>query len=179
MSELPESLEFEEIFARFSDFDLANSIAGAVEEKYGYEAIMRWDERVPLTHRAVSFIWSVAGHGECQGYVAVLWMECQHSAIPLALREIGLDDLAEIMDAMMAPVIGTGALGDLEKLESHFGGWEPFAAWVSGFQRDLFAAWDRICDAVASYCRAHQEDYRELLPELRESNAYREAFGCD
>jgi hypothetical protein len=162
------NISLEQIFSSLSDFDLANEIASAAEDKYGYDELMQWPENVPREHRVVHFIWSNTGFAETNGYVAFLMLDCHHIALPEALREVGLSDIADIVDLMIEPVIESGSLGDRNALERHFGSREQFIDWVEKFQGALFRASDRMTLAVANYCRSHQACFVSLLPELND-----------
>jgi hypothetical protein len=166
----------DEIFERLTDFELADGIAYAAEIRYGYDRLMSWPDDIPLPQRVVHFIWSNTGFAACEGYVEFMMLACHHSALAFSFREVGLDDLADVVDRMLAPVPAAGVLGNGEALEKHFGGWDPFSAWVNQFEGTLFGASDRIHHAVALYCRSNKRFYEELLPELRTSSAYRDEF---
>ena len=167
------------IFAALSDFELADAIACAVEDKYGYLALMKWPHEVPECHKVVHFIWSNTGFAECNGYVEFMMLDCHHVALPASFRAVGLGDLADIIDLMIEPCVESGALGSREALEAHFGGWEPFSEWVSQFEGALFRASDRIHDTVAAYCRVHQSSFASILPEMRGTRAYKACFFPD
>lgn len=176
MSSSSQFNSFDEVFVKLPDFKLADCLACAVEERYGYETIMAWSSEVPLPHRLVEFVWSTTGYAECEGYVAFMWLDCDHEALAISLRELGLGDLATLVDKMIAPVQGKAVLGNLEALEAFFGDWERFAEWVSQFETFLFAASDRIRSAVALYCRNNKEAFRDLMPEIANTNAYKEGI---
>ena len=164
------------IFASLSDFDLADGITCAVEDKYGYADLMKFPDRIPESHRIVHFIWSNTGFAECNGYVEFMMLDCHHVALPAAFRFVGLDDLADIVDLMIDPVLASGSLGSQVALEAYFGGWDPFSEWVNQFERPLFRASDRIRAAVAAYCRNNQFSFTTILPELRGTRAYKGQF---
>jgi hypothetical protein len=145
------------------DVEYGSKVTGLIEDRYGYDEVMRWDEGVPLEFRIVAFAWSAVGHGEVNGYVAFLMMECRHSALAVCFDELGLPDLAVAIRELLAP-IPDEALGDEERLEEHFGGWENFASWVSKFEPGLFEAFSRIIESIASYCRSRVEIFSRLDP---------------
>jgi hypothetical protein len=169
----------ETIFSSLSGFDLADGIACAAEDRYGYDELMQWPNTIPEQHRVVHFIWSNTGFAECNGYVEFLMLDCQHIALPASFRAVGLPDLANIVDLMIEPALESNALGDQGALERHFGGWDPFSEWVNQFERTLFRASDRIHEAVAAYCHANQSSFASLLPELRGTRAYKAHFTPD
>ena len=119
------------IFESLGDFDLADGIACAIDDKYGYDVLMRWPVEIPEHHRVVHFIWLNTGFAECNGYVEFMMLDCRHTALPFSFRAVGLPDLADIVDLMLDPVIDSGVLGSREALERHFGGWDPFSEWVN------------------------------------------------
>jgi hypothetical protein len=164
------------ISSSLSDFDLADAISCAVEDKYGYTNLMKWPDSIPEPHRVVHFILNNTGFAECNGYVEFLMLDCHHVALPASFRAVGLSDLADIMDLMLDPVLESGALGNREALEAHFCGWDPFSEWVSQFEGALFRAADRVHDAVAAYCRKNQSNFASLLPELKGTRACKAHF---
>ncbi len=157
-----------------TDFELAVRVTRAVEQHYGHQRIMNWESDVPIGCRIVEFTCSNVGYAECEGYVQLLGLKCQHRELASCFQQLGLPDLALVVDQMLDPIPVERVLGNLEALERHFGGWDEYALWVSPFEDKLFEAHDRIVCAVASYCRAHSSNYSHLGPDigklLHESN---------
>lgn len=149
------------------DLELADAVAGKIESSFGYDRIMSWDKSVLLEYRVVEFAFSVVGHAECNGYVAFLMMDCCHKALPVCFRELGMPDLAAIVDSMLAPILSEGILGNVDALERHFGGWEGLTEWVSRYESDLFANFSRIVSAISDYCRKHASCFGQLGDDIR------------
>ena len=167
------------IISSLSDLDLADGLACAAENMYGYEELMQWSSAIPEQHRVVHFLVTTIGFAGCNGYVEFLMMDCHHIALPASFRAIGLPDLADIVDLMIEPALESKSPGDEDALERHFGGWDPFSEWVHQFEGKLFKASDRIVEAIAAYCRANQASFESLLPVLRCTRAYKAHFAPD
>lgn len=158
-SESPDSSQ------RKEDFDLVDGMMVRIESFYGFDRLNDWDAGIPLERRVVHFTWSATGYAGSEGYAPFLALECRHSALAECFREVGLPELAAVMDEMLAPV-PAGALGDDEALARHFGSWQACVEWTAPFQKTLYKAADRIPGALAAYIRAHVPGFVELSPEL-------------
>ena len=152
--------------APLSDPKLAGKMKSAIESRYGYERLMNWEPDIPIECRIVHFVCASTGYAYCEGYAAYLCMACPHWELPFCFREIGLIDLALLVERMLSPIPKQGVLGNTEALKRHYGGWDNLASWVSPFESKIFEADDRIYCALAGYCRAQADSLVRLGPEI-------------
>ena len=152
-----------------SDVEVCSVICRAIGAAYEHDRVMQLDPLIPVELKIVYFTDTVVGHAECNGYVTFLMMKCEHSFLSLCFRELGLTDLSEVVDQMLAPVAGKGVLGNEEALEKHFSGWEAFAEWVAQFEPELFASFSRIISTLANYCRNNATIFGQLGPEIQKA----------
>jgi hypothetical protein len=165
------------VFTKMSDFDLINTIAAAIETRYGYANIVHWSSAIPLEHRVIGYVSSMTGGIENGGLSSFFASDCNHLAMLECLNILGLEDLSANLKRAFQ-IFPREIIGYPNELISYFGTKEKLDKLLSNTEDSFFAASDSIESACAKYLRKNKFTFEELLPEIRLQPGF-QTFGSE
>ncbi|MBK1883784.1 hypothetical protein JIN85_15305 [Luteolibacter pohnpeiensis] len=157
--------DLEEILRSASDSEIISSVYGAVEDAYGYDRIVSWNEDVPLTCRVIGHVVSTSWYLLGEGYARLFNLKCNHEAFVECFRIVGLDGIADMVRSDIE-VVGPEVLGDTDKIIEKYGSWNDFENFCSGSE-DMFMEHEKeIRERIVAFIKENLSELRSIGPAV-------------
>jgi hypothetical protein len=156
------------VFAKATDFEIVTGAHSAIEEKYGFETILKRDPSVPYDRWIVHTVSANTGFFECEGYSYFWGTNCDHQGFAESLRVIGLPILAKVIEEAIA-MVPSNLLGDWDAVDDFFGGEDERVAAAETMDGLLITDDPGITDKASKYVRLHRYSYLDLLGAIDKS----------
>jgi hypothetical protein len=147
--------------ARATDFELCDAIAGAVEEKYGYDHLTAPNHNAPLHERIPFLVWSGQGFSEAEGLARMLALPFDRNAWADAYETIGLPHIAESVRCLAARL--PDPCEECEHVAEYL---SEVTAELDAAEKVLFAASNDVTRSLALFVRRQIERFAGLTVRL-------------
>lgn len=156
---MPDPIDLESLFAKTNNFYLCDIVYGAIENHYGYTAVIRNTPKVLREHRVIHYVWATTGFLEVNGFSYYWGVDIDHPFYAHAFDAIEAQIQANNIRDALKIVTDKNVLGDYHRVGEFFGSPEMEQAAADPFQRVLFGAHDEIETKLAAYIRKRPQSF--------------------
>jgi len=160
--------KIDSIFAEATDFELTDAVHGAIEDLYGFDAILEKAKNVPFDRWVVHTVIANTGYFETNGYSYFWGTKHDHHGFAEALKVIGKPILAQIVETSIKKV-PKDILGDWDKVDEYFGSYEKRLEAAIILDAKLINEHPDIVPKVSKYIRKNRIRYYDVIDKIEKS----------